>query len=509
MNSIRSRLLPLQTVSLVLGFMVWVILSSLMPYIKEDITMSSSQLAWVTAVPVLFGSITRIPVGYWTNRYGARKIFMISFVLLLAPVFWISAADSFEKLIIGGIFLGIGGGVFSVGVTSLPKYYPKERHGFVNGIYGIGNLGTALSAFGAPVIADQIGWEQTVLLYSVLLVVMAVLNFVLGDRQEKTVVTPLMEQIREVSPNVKLWLLCLFYFLTFGSFVAFTVYLPNFLVSHFGLTKVDAGIRTAGFIVLATAMRPIGGWLGDRFNPFKILIIVFGGLTVSGIILSFAPGMKVYTLGCLIVAFCAGTGNGTIFKLVPMYFSKQAGIANGMISAMGGLGGFFPPLILTILYNATGHYAIGFMALSQIALSCLILVVWLYYQDRLRLSANIIENTIEAILITDTNSIITSINPAFTAVTGYTSEEAVGKKPSLLKSGRQDKAFYDEMWRLLREQGSWQGEIWNRRKNGEIYLEWLSITAIKNDAGEVKYYAGMFSDISNVRGAGKVQVNMR
>jgi MFS transporter, NNP family, nitrate/nitrite transporter len=503
MNSIQRRQLPLQTVSLVLGFMVWVILSSLMPFIKEDIKLTSSQLAWVTAVPVLFGSVTRIPVGYWTNRYGARKLFMISFALLLAPVFWVSAADSFPKLIIGGIVLGIGGGIFSVGVTSLPKYYPKERHGFVNGIYGIGNLGTAVSAFGAPVVADRIGWEQTVLLYSVLLVVMAVMNFVLGDRQEKPVVTPLMEQIREVSPNVKLWLLCLFYFLTFGSFVAFTVYLPNFLVSHFGLTKVDAGIRTAGFIMIATAMRPVGGWLGDRFNPFKILIVVFAGLTLSGIMLSFAPAMNIYTLGCLIVAFCAGTGNGTIFKLVPLYFSKQAGIANGIISAMGGLGGFFPPLILTVLFNATGHYAIGFMALSQIALACLILVVWLYYQDRLRLSANIIENTIEAIIITDTNSIITSINPAFTAVTGYTAEDAVGKKPSLLKSGRQDKAFYDEMWRSLRENGFWQGEIWNRRKNGDIYLEWLSITAIQNDAGEVKCYAGMFSDITHVRGAGQ------
>ena len=123
------------------------------------------------------------------------------------------------------------------------------------------------------------------------------------------------------------------------------------LVSHFGLEKVDAGIRTAGFIVLATIMRPIGGWLGDKFNPFKILIFVFIGLTLSGIILSFMPSMNVYTFGCLLVAFCAGIGNGTIFKLVPMYFSEQAGIVNGLVSALGGLGGFFPPLILTLLFN--------------------------------------------------------------------------------------------------------------------------------------------------------------
>ncbi|MEO2207339.1 MFS transporter [Paenibacillus pabuli] len=487
--------LPLQTASLVLGFMVWVILSSLMPFIKEDIALTSSQLAWSTAIPVLIGSVARIPIGYWTNRYGARNIFMISFVLLLAPVWWISRSTSFLDLIIGGFFLGIGGAVFSVGVTSLPKYYPKEKHGFVNGIYGIGNLGTALSAFGAPLLADQMGWSKTVLMYSILLLGMAALNFVLGDKQETRVNVPLMQQLKAVSRSPKLWLLCLFYFLTFGSFVAFTVYLPNFLVSHFQMDKVDAGIRTAGFILVATIMRPVGGWLGDRFNSFKILMFVFGGLTVAAIVLSFAPSIYMYTVGCLTVALCAGTGNGTIFKLVPMYFVKQPGVANGIISAMGGLGGFFPPLMLTLLYSMTGHYAIGFMALSMIALVSLVLVFWMFYEEKLQLSASILENTIEAILITDTNSVIRSVNPAFTAVTGYRSDEAVGQKPSLLKSGKQDKSFYEQLWADLKQHGYWQGEIWNRKKNGEIYLEWLSITAIRNEAGEVKFYAGMFSDM--------------
>ncbi|MED0964326.1 nitrate transporter NarK [Bacillus paramycoides] len=375
--------LSLQTSNLVIGFMVWVILSSLMPYIKADIPLTAGQISMVTAVPVILGSILRIPIGYWTNRYGARKLFFISFILLLFPVFYISVANSMMDLIIGGLFVGIGGAVFSVGVTSLPKYFPKESHGFVNGIYGVGNAGTAITSFLAPVIATSVGWRTTVQCYLVLLVAFALMNFLLGDRKEKKVNTPLIEQIKGVYKNEKLWFLCIFYFLTFGSFVAFTVYLPNFLVSHFGLEKVDAGMRTAGFIVLATMMRPVGGWLGDKFNPFKILIFVFIGLTLSGIILSFMPSMHVYTFGCLLVAFCAGIGNGTIFKLVPMYFSEQAGIVNGLVSALGGLGGFFPPLILTLLFQLTGHYAIGFMALSEVALACLIITVWMYSQEKL------------------------------------------------------------------------------------------------------------------------------
>lgn len=500
MNLIRKMQLPLQTVSLVLGFMVWVILSSLMPFIKETIQLTPTQLIWVTAIPVLFGSVMRVPVGYWTNRYGARKLFIISFILLLAPVYWVSQADSFADLIIGGFFLGIGGAVFSVGVTSLPKYYPKERHGFVNGIYGIGNLGTAISTFGAPVLANWLGWSQTVLLYSVLLVGMAALNFFAGDRDEPKVQTSLVEQIKGVSGNSKLWFLCLFYFLTFGSFVAFTVYLPNFLVSSFHLSKVDAGMRTAGFIVLATAMRPVGGYLGDKFNPFKILMLVFAGLTAAGILLSFAPSMTWYTVGCLTIAFCAGTGNGTIFKLVPMYFSKQAGIANGIISAMGGLGGFFPPLMLTFLFNLTGHYAIGFMALSEVALASLILIVWMFYQEKLGVSSKIIENTVEGIMVTDLHGTIRSVNAAFTGLTGYEANEVIGKKPSVLKSGKQDRDFYNAMWENIRGHGFWQGQIWNRKKNGDIYLEWLTISAVKNDAGDIIYYSGMFSDITQQRG---------
>ncbi|WP_062357098.1 nitrate/nitrite transporter [Bacillus kwashiorkori] len=374
--------LPLQTMSLIAGFMVWVILSSLMPYIKEDIALTATQTAWVTAVPVILGSLLRIPIGFWTNRFGARWVFFISFVLLLFPVFYISIADTFFDLIIGGLFVGIGGAIFSVGVTSLPKYYPKEKHGFINGIYGAGNIGTAFTSFLAPVIANNVGWQNTVRFYLILMAAFAVINFLFGDRNEQKVITSLTEQIKKVYNNTTLWFLSLFYFITFGSFVAFTVFLPNFLVNQFGLEKVDAGFRTAGFIVLATLLRPIGGWLGDKFNPYIVLVFVFFGLTFGGFLLSFQLNIALFTVGCLLVAACAGLGNGTIFKLVPFYFTKEAGIVNGVVAAMGGLGGFFPPLILTTLYNWTGHYAIGFMSLSEFSLASLIIVLAMYYQGK-------------------------------------------------------------------------------------------------------------------------------
>ncbi|GAB3060165.1 nitrate/nitrite transporter [Virgibacillus ainsalahensis] len=497
MNKKPGLQLSLQTSSLVVGFMIWVLISSLMPSIQEDIALTAGQVSLVTAIPVILGSLLRVPIGFYTNRFGARTINIISFIILLFPVFYISIADSFADLVIGGLILGVGGATFSIGVTSLPKYYPKEKHGLVNGIYGVGNIGTAATTFAAPVIAESIGWQGTIQLYLILILLFLGLNIIFGDRKESKVKVSMVKQIKKVYRNSMLWFLSLFYFITFGSFVAFTVFLPSFLVNNFNLTPVDAGLRTAGFIAVATLLRPVGGWLADRFNAFTILMIVFIGVTLSGILLSFSPNIEWYTVGSIAVAVTVGIGNGTVFKLVPLYFAGQSGIANGIVSAMGGLGGFFPPIILTAVFNITGNYAIGFMALSQFALVSLVIVIFMYYQDQMNMERKVIEGTAEGIMITNKNKVIQYVNPAFTRVTGYTEDEAIGMKPNLLSSGNHNASFYKNMWRQIHQHGFWEGEIWNKRKNGEVYKEWLNISSIKNNVGQVKYYVGMFNDLTD------------
>ncbi|MFC0302560.1 MFS transporter [Virgibacillus soli] len=492
----RKLQLPLQTANLVVGFMVWVIISSLLPFIRADVEIPTEKLAIVTAVPVILGSVLRIPLGYYANVFGARIMFLLSFIVLLFPVYYLSEANSFSDLIIGGTFLGIGGAIFSVGVTSLPKYYPKEKHGLINGIYGMGNAGTAVTTFAAPVIATKIGWSATIKLYLILLLIFAALNFFLGDRKEQKSKEPIVGQMKIVFKNEKLWFFSLFYFITFGSFVAFTVFLPNFLVDFFNLSKVDAGIRTAGFIVVATLVRPIGGLLADKFQPLFILMAVFIGLTLGSFILAFSPTMLFYTIAVMLIALTAGIGNGVIFKLVPFYFSKQAGTANGIVSMMGGLGGFFPPLLLSAIFSLTGSYSIGFMAFSQVSLASFVLVLWLYYMDKLSLSKDVFDSTGQGILVTNPSGHIITVNPAFTRLTGYTEEEVIGKNPNVLSSGKQDASFYDAMWKQIHEQGLWQGEVWNRKKNGNEYLQLLTISSVKDDSGDVTRYVGTFSDIT-------------
>ena len=369
--------LTLQTLSLVAGFMAWSIISPLMPFISQDIDISPGQISVILAIPVILGSVLRVPFGYLTNIVGAKWVFFWSFIVLLLPIFLLSQAQSPGMLMLSGFFLGIGGAIFSVGVTSVPKYFSKDKVGLANGIYGVGNIGTAVSSFCAPVLAGAIGWQNTVRSYLIILSIFAILMFLLGDKNEPKVKIPLMAQVKDLSKNYKLYYLSLWYFITFGAFVAFGIFLPNFLVDHFSIDKVDAGIRSGIFIALATFLRPVGGIIGDKFNAVQALIIDFVIMIIGALILSLSSHIVLFTIGCLAISICAGIGNGLIFKLVPSYFSKEAGSANGIVSMMGGLGGFFPPLVITFVTSITGSSHLAFFFLAIFGVIALITMIHL------------------------------------------------------------------------------------------------------------------------------------
>jgi MFS transporter, NNP family, nitrate/nitrite transporter len=180
--------------------------------------------------------------------------------------------------------------------------------------------------------------------------------------------TPLIHSARILAHGRVSWALAFFYFITFGGFVALGVYLPTLLKSHFGLSLEDAGMRTAGFVVLATAMRPIGGWISDRVGGARLLIGVFALLAVLALLL-ISSDFVVFSIGALGIAALLGLGNGAVFKLVPLYFPADVGAVTGLVGAIGGLGGFFPPIVLGILKQSTGSYTLGFVLLALFALA--------------------------------------------------------------------------------------------------------------------------------------------
>lgn len=366
--------LALATVAFALCFAVWGLISPLAPQFRELYELSATEAGLLVAVPVLLGSLARIPLGALTDRYGGRLVFTVLILVVTVPVALAGLTSSFAGILAVSLFLGLAGASFAVGIPFVARWYPASRQGFALGVYGMGNIGTAIAGLTAPRIAQSLGWPWAFWLFLPTLLAMAAIFWLVG--REAPGFAPraqsLADRFSVLRREPVSWVLALFYFVTFGGFVAISVYLPTLLVSEFGLDRVDAGARAAGFVVLATLARPLGGYSADRWGGTPVLNAVFVAVAALAIVLAFGPGIVLITVAFLGIAFALGIGNGAVFKLVAEYFPRETGTVTGLVGAAGGLGGFFPPLLLGAVRDLTGSYSIAFMLLSEFALGALI-----------------------------------------------------------------------------------------------------------------------------------------
>jgi NNP family nitrate/nitrite transporter-like MFS transporter len=373
-NSSSKIQLALATGAFALCFAVFGTMSAMMPILSKQMHLSSVQKSIAVALPVLLGSLGRIPLGMLTDRFGGRIVFSGVMLLSIIPAFLMGTVADYHQLLIYGFFIGIALASFSVGVGFVSGWYSAERQGFALGIYGAGNIGQSLAAFGSPFIAAAAGLRWGFWTFGILLSIWLLIFFGLArNAPQKGAVKSFSDIVRPLS-DARSWILSLYYFLTFGGFVAMAVYLPIFLTEMFKLTPQNAGLRTAGFVVLATVMRPIGGTLADKVGGRAILKWVFPFTAVMAIFLA-CPMMVTFTIGALGMAAAIGLGNGAVFKLVPEYFPNSVGSVTGLVGAAGGLGGFFPPLLLGFVKQQTGSFMIGFILLGVFALCCLGIVL--------------------------------------------------------------------------------------------------------------------------------------
>lgn len=367
----QKKALLLGSLAFAVTFAIWGLLSGLMPILKRELHLTATEASILVALPVALGSLGRLPAGLLADKFGGKRIFLCILFLMLLPAWALGFAHDFTSYAIVAAFLGIAGTSFSVGVTFVSRWFPPQKQGTALGIYGAGNIGHSIAVFGAPALCGIFGISWSVWTFALIALSYAFLFWAIAkDAQWDQKPKSLSDSMNVLFRRPMSWVLSLLYFQTFGGFVALALYMPMLLKELFELTPADAGLRTAIFVLIATLSRPVGGWASDRFRPDRILAILLAFLIPCALLMT-SKDLGYFTVGALSAAALVGLGNGAVFKLVPTFFPQDVGTVTGLVGAAGGMGGFFPPLILGYCKDHFGTYSYGFYSLAAFATVCL------------------------------------------------------------------------------------------------------------------------------------------
>lgn len=349
------------------SFMVWVLLGALANSIVPEFGLSDSQKGLMVAVPLLGGAMLRLALGVLTDHIGARCTGILGMALTVIPLLmgWLWA-DSFSKVLLMGLLLGVAGASFAAALPLASRWYPPRYQGLAMGIAGAGNSGTALATCFGPRLAQAWGWHAVFGLALVpLLLTLAVFMICAQDSPRQPAPQPLAAYA-EVLRLRDTWWFCLFYAVTFGGFVGLASFLNVFFLSQYGLTKIQAGNFATLCVIAGSCLRPLGGSLADRLGGIRMLTILYLGVGVLMLCLSALPPLTRGTLLLLAAMGLLGMGNGAIFQIVPQRFSKEIGVVTGIVGAAGGIGGFFLPNLLGSLKQITGSFSGGFFTFGLV-----------------------------------------------------------------------------------------------------------------------------------------------
>lgn len=353
-----NRVLLVATLLFALCFAVWVMFGMVGLRLKLALGLSESQFAFLIAVPVLTGSLLRIPVGLITDRIGGRNMMMILLIVTALPTYLLSRIQTYEQAVILALFIGLAGTSFAAGVAWVSAWYPAERKGFALGMFGLGNVGAALTGLIAPTLLTMVaaggiffgliggGWRFIPAVYSILLVIAAV-------------VTPMVTPSPDIKPSqgrslgemlrplkvLRVWRFGFYYFTVFGGFVALTLWLPKYYHGVYDYSIREAGLLTALFIFPASLVRPIGGRFSDKYGARPVIDIAFGVIAICAAILSIGVSIVPFVLILVVMGLAMGISMAAVFTYIPRYFGKDVGTVGGIVGAVGALGGFvLPPL---------------------------------------------------------------------------------------------------------------------------------------------------------------------
>jgi MFS transporter, NNP family, nitrate/nitrite transporter len=404
----RIRVLTLATSAFTLLFAVWVMFGFLSIPIRKELHLSEVQMGWLVSVAVLSGSLLRLSFGIWADRWGGRRV-MVGLLLASAlPCAAVSYAHSYVALCTLALLFGVAGNSFTVGVSWVSAWFPHHAQGSALGVFGAGNVGASLTKLVGPALIAMVsvplfsglvpaGWRFIPLLYAVLLVLFAALVWFLAPSRDRMPGRgrPLMATLAPLR-EVRVWRFSLYYVVVFGAYVALSVWLPKYYVDVYRLPLVEAAKLTALFIFPASLLRPLGGWLSDKYGARKTLYWVLGTMAAACAILAVPSGtlsqsafarlgllahdhglleLSAFTVVLLVVGIGMGIGKAAVYKFVPQYYPKDVGAVGGLVGMLGALGGFFLPPIFAYTRNVTGSAQTVFAVLLMLVLASL---AWLH-----------------------------------------------------------------------------------------------------------------------------------
>ncbi|MEU6780639.1 MFS transporter [Nonomuraea angiospora] len=396
--------LVLATAAFAVTFWAWNLIGPLSGSYSRQLGLSPTQTSLLVAIPVVVGALGRIPVGVLTDRLGGRRMFAAICFVSIVPVLFVGWSGSYGWLLFWGFLLGIPGTSFAVGIPFVNAWYEPARRGFATGVFGAGMGGTALSSFCTPRLVEEFGRAGAHVLMAAVLALMGVI--MMGGSRDSpawssagasarssagsAVRSPAgaaagapvgsvaagsaaLPGMREAVRIKATWQCAFLYAVTFGGFVAFSTYLPTLLQNVYRFAQTDAGLRTAGFSIAAVLSRPLGGALSDRIGPARVLFVALGGTVVMALVLALRPPPEVPAgVSFVLMAFFLGLGTGGVFALVArLVEASRVGTVTGLVGAAGGLGGYFPPLVMGVVFTATGAYTVGYLLLAVTALAAL------------------------------------------------------------------------------------------------------------------------------------------
>ncbi len=397
-NRQALSVLIVSTLAFTVCFMVWMMFGVIGIPIKKQLGLNATEFGLLTAMPVLTGSLVRVPLGIWTDKYGGRIVMAILMASTVPAIFLMAYATEYWHFLVIGLFVGLAGGSFSVGTPYVARWYPKNRQGFAMGVYGAGNSGAAVNKFIAPALVVAFGWTMVPQVYAAIMLG-TVIVFWLFSHSDPAHLVPsnvkFTDQLKALK-DPKVLKYCQYYSIVFGGYVALSLWMVQYYVGEYGLDIRAAALLAACFSLPGGVLRAIGGWLSDKYGAHSVTWWVMWVSWICLFLLSYPQfdftvatldgprtfhfGLNVYVFTALmfILGIAWAFGKASVFKYISDDYPGNIGAISGIVGLAGGLGGFVLPILFGALLDFTGIRSSAFMLMYGVVWVSLI---WMYWTE--------------------------------------------------------------------------------------------------------------------------------